>query len=131
MPPALHRLALGLGLALALTPAAVAQTKTEEAATPKAAPPGGFSPLGDPSRFTRMGGWGGMGAGMAQFGLAKAMMINTPAVQKELKVTEAQAKAIREWGDGLRKRGETMFRRQAEAGNAPDQNVPGARPPGL
>jgi hypothetical protein len=122
MTPALHR--LGLGLALALASPAVAQTKTEEAATPKAAPAGGFSPLGDPSRFTRMGGWGGMGAGMAQFGLAKAMMINMPAVQKELKLTEDQAKAIREWSDGLRKRGESMFRRQAEAGNAADANKP-------
>ena len=55
---------------------------------------------------------------MAQFGMAKAMMINMPAVQKELKLTDDQAKAIREWSDGLRTRGESMFRRQAEAGNA-------------
>lgn len=121
MTPALHRIALGFGLTLALaTPSAVAQTKPEPAATAKAAPPGGFSPLGDPSRFTRMGGWGGIGAGMAQFGLAKAMMINMPAVQKELKLTEDQVKQIREWSDGLRKRGESLFRRQAEAGNAAD-----------
>ncbi len=122
----LHRSALGFALALA-TSSAFAQPKPEGPATPKADPPGGFSPLGDPSRFTRMGGWGGMGAGMAQFGLAKAMMINMPAVQKELKLTDDQVKAIREWSDGLRKRGESLFRRPAEAGNgnAADPNNPG------
>ena len=131
MTPPLHRLALGLALAL-VTSSAIAQTKPEEPSTPKDTPgdgrrPDAFNPFGDTSRFTRMGGWGGMGSGMAQFGMAKAMLLMSPAVQKELKLTEDQVKAIREWSDSLRTRGESLFRRQAEAGNAPDPNNPGPR----
>ncbi|HEY2159470.1 MAG TPA: hypothetical protein VGH33_27840 [Isosphaeraceae bacterium] len=126
MTAPLHRLALGLGLAFSASPA-LAQTKAEatKEAPAERRPDAAFSPLGDPSRFTRMGGWGGLGSGMAQFGLGKAMLLSTPAVQKELKLSDEQKKALKEWEDGLRKRGETMFRRQAQAAEPADANNPG------
>jgi hypothetical protein len=131
MTAPLQRLALGLALAVSAAPA-IAQSPTdagESKAGPR--PGGGMNPLGDTARFTRMGGWGGMGSGMAQFGMAKTMLLMTPAVQKELKLSENQLKDLREWGDGLRKRGESMFRRQAQGGNAGDPNAPAGAPAGL
>jgi hypothetical protein len=125
MTAPLHRLALTLAFAVTTAPA-LAQPQPEGGPRPE----GGFNPLGDTARFTRMGGWGGMGSGMAQFGMAKAMLLMTPAVQKELKLTDGQIKSLKDWGDGLRKRGESMFRRQAQGGNAGDPNAPADRPPG-
>jgi hypothetical protein len=135
MTAPLHRLAVGLALAVWTSPA-IAQSRpdaSETKASPAGGsrPDGGFNPLGDTARFTRMGGWGGMGSGMAQFGMAKTMLLMTPAVQKELKLSESQIKALHEWGDGLRKRGESMFRRQAQDGNAGDPTAPAGAPPGL
>ncbi len=135
MTPPLHRLVLALALAVSTAPALAqsrpeaAETKTSPDAPPR--PEGGFNPLGDTARFTRMGGWGGMGSGMAQFGMAKTMLLMMPPVQKELKLTEGQLKDLREWGEGLRKRGESMFRRQAQGGNAGEPNTPDGPPPGL
>jgi hypothetical protein len=64
--------------------------------------------------------------------MAKAMLLMSPAVQKELKLKETQIQSLREWGDGLRKRGETMFQRQGQGqgqgGNPRDRNNAG--PPG-
>ena len=66
-----------LALAVPATSPAIAQSQPE-AGEAKAGPrPGGFNPLGDTARFTRMGGWGGMGSGMAQFGMAKTMLLMT------------------------------------------------------
>jgi hypothetical protein len=112
---------------------------TKKAAAAPGGPPAGFNPLGDPSKFTRMGGWGGFGGAIGQFGAGKAMLIMMPAVQKELKLTDKQKKELQDWSDGLRKRGETMFRNQGpgqgqpqppQEGEGPGPG-PGGPPPGF
>jgi hypothetical protein len=114
-------------------------TATKKDAAAPVGPPAGFNPLGDTSKFTRMGGWGGFGGAIGQFGMGKAMLIMTPAVQKELKLTDKQKKELQDWSDGLRKRGETMFRNQGpgagqaqppQDGDAPVPG-PGGPPPGF
>jgi hypothetical protein len=107
------------------TPKATATRK--DAAAP-GGPPAGFNPLGDPSKFTRMGGWGGFGGAIGQFGMGKAMLIMTPAVQKELKLTEKQKKDLQDWSEALRKRGETMFRNQGPGQAQPPQGGEGPAP---
>jgi hypothetical protein len=137
-------LSLGLLAILASTPRFVqAQETPKTSATRKDAaapggPPAGFNPLGDPSKFTRMGGWGGFGGAIGQFGMGKAMLIMTPAVQKELKLTEKQKKDLQDWSEALRKRGETMFRNQApgqaqppQGGEGPAPGPGGGPPPGF
>jgi hypothetical protein len=117
------RTLLGLSLCLTwLAPIAVGQVPDKPAV--KAAEPAS-GPLGDTLRFTRLGGWGGFGGMIGQFGLAKAMLVNNPAVQEELKLTADQKKDLREWEAQMRKRGETMFR---GAGANPGQ--PPAQPGG-
>jgi hypothetical protein len=109
---------------------------TKKAAAP-GGPPAGFNPLGDPSKFTRMGGWGGFGGAIGQFGAGKAMLVMMPAVQKELKLSDKQKKELQEWSDGLRKRGETMFRNQGPGQGQPqppqegEGPAPGGPPPGF
>ena len=131
-----QRLILSLGLLAILastsrfvqaqdTPKANAIKK--DAAAP-GGPPAGFNPLGDPSKFTRMGGWGGFGGAIGQFGMGKAMLIMTPAVQKELKLTEKQKKDLQDWSEALRKRGETMFRNQGPGQAQPPQGGEGPAP---
>jgi hypothetical protein len=114
-------------------------TATKKDAAAPGGPPAGFNPLGDTSKFTRMGGWGGFGGAIGQFGMGKAMLIMTPAVQKELKLTDKQKKELQDWSEGLRKRGETMFRNQGpgqgqaqppQDGDAPVPG-PGGPPPGF
>jgi hypothetical protein len=85
----------------------VAKTDDDESS-----PPNFF---GDPKKFTRMGGWGSFGNAMGQFGFAKSTLIMMPPLQAELKLTDKQKEQLREWGETMRKRGETMgksFREQ-------------------
>ena len=88
-----------------------------------------FSPLGDTSRFTKLGGWGGMGGMVGQFGLSRAMLINLPPVQEDLKLTDKQKVAVKEWSDNMRKQGEQAFRPPAPPAAGPD-GAPGTVPPG-
>jgi hypothetical protein len=127
--PSLLRNASVLGLAaFLLAPAPTAEAQ-QPAPPAKAAAGAAFNPLGDPSKFTRMGGWGGFGGAMGQFGLGKAMLVMTPAVQKELKLGDGQKKDLQEWSDGLRKRGETMFRGQTPNAGQPADAPPADGPP--
>jgi hypothetical protein len=75
--------------------------------------------FGDTKKFTRLGGWGSFGNAMGQFGFAKTTLIMMPPVQEELKLTDDQKKKIREWQEGLRKKGEEMGRAMREK-NGPD-----------
>jgi hypothetical protein len=87
-----------------------------------------FNPFGDASKFTRFGGWGGIGATMGQFGMARSMLIMLPAVQAELELTDEQKKALREWQEEMRDRGREMgeqMRAQGEQ-NMRQLNVAGA-----
>ncbi len=95
------------GVALAQAPKA----GTEPNAQAKADGKTPFNPLGDPKKFTRMGGWGGIGGAMGQMGFGQSMLIMNPAVQKELRLSEDQKKALKEWSEDMREKGQTMFRR--------------------
>lgn len=135
-----HRLHAGwtLGPALALAIAAAGATsrgqeptpdepKSGEPAaveTPKSEPPRTDGPmrsfLGDPKRFTRLGGWGGMGGAMGQWGFGRSMLVMMPAVQEELELTDEQKQQLRDWSEQMRERGQEFarnMRRDAEAGN--------------
>jgi hypothetical protein len=114
-------LAVGLVVAgtsaavLAQAPAPSTTTSTPSTTTTKdGVQP--FNPLGDPSRFTKLGGWGAFGGMMGQFGLSKAMLVSNPGVQEELKLSKTQKEELKEWEQDLRKRGETMFRPGGGAG---------------
>lgn len=77
-----------------------------------------FNPFGDPSKFTRFGGWGGIGSQMAQWGMARSMLVMMPAVQEELALSADQKKALTEWTNEMRERGQQMaqdLRAQGEA----------------
>ncbi len=113
----------------------VPEVMGQEPATPKGAPrPGSgepFNPMGDTSRFTRLGGWGGFGGMIGQFGLAKAMLVTNPSIQLELKLTETQKVDLGEWESQMRKRGETMFRGGgANPGQPPEAGANDPPPPG-
>jgi len=80
-------------------------------------------PMGDTTRFTRMGGWGGMG-GFATFaGMSRMMLVMNPAVQRELRLTPAQAKAVLEGMNQFQKRTESMLPKPAQP------SAPGAADP--
>lgn len=116
-------------LAQADRPVAPTQAATPGPATKEKS----FSPLGDTSRFTKLGGWGGMGGMVGQFGLSRAMLINLPPVQEDLKLTDKQKVAVKEWSDGLRKRGEQSFRPPTPPADGPDGSprvAPGDDPAG-
>ncbi len=121
------------GLALALFCLAVPPTQAQEQAKQA------FSPMGDTSRFTRLGGWGGFGGMIGQYGLAKAMLVTNPAIHEELKVTAEQKTELKDWEAAMRKRGETMFRNgpgnpqqpQQQGGNEAGPGAQGAGPGGF
>lgn len=110
-------------IAASMISAALVTTVSAQPSTPKPAPaettrstkPGDapprdatFSLFGDAKRFSRLGGWGGMGATMGQFGLSKAMLVMTPGVQRELKLTDKQKQDLQAWSDSYRKKGEAL-----------------------
>ncbi len=95
-----------------------APEKKAEPAKGAADTEGRFNPFGDPSKFTRFGGWGGIGSSMSQWGMARSMLIMMPAVQEELALTVEQKKALQDWMLEMRERGERMaqeLRAQGEA----------------
>lgn len=93
------------------------------AADPKpaagAAAPDRPSFLGDTSKFTRYSGWGSMGGALGQFGVAKSMLVNMPAVQKELKITDEQKAKIHGVQVRTRERGEELGRSMRARGEDP------------
>jgi hypothetical protein len=99
--------------------------KIEKPAEPKSTEVGFF---GDTKKFTKFGGWGSFGSSMGQFGFARTTLIMMPSVQEELKLTDEQKKKLREWQEGLRKKGEEMGRAMREKnGDDPlktTENVP-------
>jgi hypothetical protein len=70
--------------------------------------------FGDPKKFTRFGGWGSFGNAMGQFGFARATLISIPPVQEELQLTEEQKKKIKDWQEGMRKKGQAMGKSMRE-----------------
>jgi hypothetical protein len=97
-----------------------APTPSEPAAEGPEAPadPPRFSLFGDKSKFTRLGGWGGVGATMGQFGLGPSMLVMAPAVQEELALTDEQKQAIKDWTEEMRDRGREMAEGLREQGEA-------------
>lgn len=91
---------------------------SDKAAGESESPESVFSPFGDTKKFTRVGGWGGIGSGMAQWGMGRSMLIMMPAVQEELQLTEEQKQALVEWTRTMRDRGREMaegLRQESEA----------------
>ena len=87
-----------------------------------------FSLFGDTRRFGRLGGWGGVGGAMGQFGLGPSMLIMTPAVQKELELSDEQKQALRDWSVEMRDKGREMARsmRDESETNMRQMNITGA-----
>jgi hypothetical protein len=99
------------------TPDAAASTKAAPAEAGKKAadavdPKTSF--FGDTTKFTRISGWGSFGNAMGQFGFARTTLIMLPPIQEELKLTDEQKKKLKEWQEGLRKKGEEMGRSMRE-----------------
>lgn len=110
---------------VAATPPTEPATKPSPADAPKAEPaaPSGAPAVGifgDPSKFTRLGGWGSTGSAIGEFGFAKAALIMMPPVQDELKLTDDQKRSVRELQDRMRKKGEDLGKSmRAKAGDDP------------
>ncbi len=87
-----------------------------------------FSLFGDTAKFGRLGGWGGIGGTMGQFGFGPSMLVMTPAIQKELELNDDQKQALRDWSLQMRDHGQEMarsMRNQGEA-NLRQMDIPGA-----
>ncbi len=72
--------------------------------------------FGDPSRFNRFSGWGGIGGAMGQWGMGRSMMIMMPAVQEELELTIEQKEQLRKWQEIMRDRGREMGEQMRDQG---------------
>ncbi|MDX2037840.1 MAG: hypothetical protein SFX72_14410 [Isosphaeraceae bacterium] len=105
------------------TPRSTAPSETSSDRPDRPVPP--IRLFGDPSRFTRMGGWGGMAGTIGQFGMTKAMLVMMPGVQKELGIDDEQREKLEAWSRTFRERGETMAR---SAGLSPGGPPPGVDP---
>ncbi|GIW89550.1 MAG: hypothetical protein KatS3mg108_3874 [Isosphaeraceae bacterium] len=77
-----------------------------------------FSLFGDTKKFNRLGGWGGIGGTMGQFGFGTSMLIMAPAVQEELQLSEEQKKQLAEWMAAMRDRGREMGEAMRAEGEA-------------